>query len=368
MKKITKTKIAMKALKFKTLGIALLALLLSFSTVNAEEYKEVKEYNKEFSANKATTLDISNIFGEVTVQNWNENKISVYVKVTTENSDADKAKEMIELIKITFDEDGDIKKAKTELEDKLSKSKTFGKNGNHFSIDYTVKIPSYINVSLSNKFGDLFLDKLDGLANITVKFGNLKVNELTRGNEKPLNTINLAYSDNESVIKKCNWLNIVPRYSELKIEEAQALVLDSKYSEVSIESANSIVCDGAYDELTIDKVNNLVAKGAYTELKIGKVMNKLDLSVKYGECDIDYIAKNFEEIKIIAKFSDVEMSIDEEAGYTIKGVAKYGGIDLPSHIKVSKIEEGMTKRVEGTVGNGKGKIILEAGYGNIEIE
>jgi len=358
----------MKALKFKFLIITFLTVIFTSTNLFADELKkEIKEYNKEFAVIKGNTLEVKNYFGDVDVQNWNKDEISIYVKVTAEHKDAEKAKEMLELIDIEFSDKGNIKSAETILKDKIKRIKSRG-NGKKFSIDYTIKMPSYLNADLSNKFGDMFIDQIDGKADITVKFGTLKLNKLTRGNEKPLNSINLAYAETEAEIKEVNWLNLHSRYSEAGIAKAQALVIDSKYSEISVDNANSIVSDAAYDEYDVDEVTNFVTEGAYSEIEIGKLIKKAEVIIKYGEFSVDYVAKDFNLIDVSAKYAEVELNIDEEAGYTIHGVAKYGDISVPSGAKISKISENMTKTVKGTIGSGKGKVKLKVGYGSIDVE
>ena len=80
------------------------------------------------------------------------------------------------------------------------------------SIDFTINAPEYINLDLSSKYGSAFIDELSGHANIYVAYGNLKIMELTRGQEKPLNTIDLAYSSGN--IQEAGWIKLDMSYSK----------------------------------------------------------------------------------------------------------------------------------------------------------
>ena len=79
-----------------------------------------------------------------------------------------------------------------------------------FTIDYDVKMPVWMDLSLVNKYGNTDLDDLYGLVDLDIKYGNLTASKLTRGNEKPLNTLNLAYG--KGSIDDAGWLDATVRY------------------------------------------------------------------------------------------------------------------------------------------------------------
>ena len=82
--------------------------------------------------------------------------------------------------------------AKTVIDDKFNFS-GWGSSSRKFSIDYTVKMPVGIALTLANKYGDTDIDELHGLMNLDIKYGNLTAGKLTRGNVKPLSKLILAY-------------------------------------------------------------------------------------------------------------------------------------------------------------------------------
>jgi len=77
----------MKALKFKS--VLLLACLLSIgASLNSQTLKE--EVSKEYTATSSTILSIDNQFGDITVTDWDQNK--VVIAVTIEVTDSDEAR------------------------------------------------------------------------------------------------------------------------------------------------------------------------------------------------------------------------------------------------------------------------------------
>src|SRR5450759_3488553 len=150
---------------------------------------------------------------------------------------------------------------------------------------------------LSNKYGDTDIDELHGLVNLDIKYGNLTAGKLTRGNVKPLNTLNLSYG--KGTIDETGWLNLTERYvGSMDITKSQAILLDSKYSKISLGEASSMVGESKYDNIKIENIKNLVLENGYTEVNIGELTKKLTYNGSYGSFSIDRIPAGFESIDV----------------------------------------------------------------------
>ncbi len=79
-------------------------------------------------------------------------------------------------------------KAKTVIDDKFNFT-GWGGDSRKFTIDYLVKMPPSLALTLSNRYGDTDLDDLTGFVNLDIKYGNLTAGKLSRGNEKPISEV-----------------------------------------------------------------------------------------------------------------------------------------------------------------------------------
>ncbi len=361
----------MKAPKFKSTLLLILVQILVISSAFAVSEEFSKNLHKEYDADAKTLLIIQNKFGDVDINNWDRNKITIDVTITVDHKNEEKAKELIDYINVKFSQSGNTIEAITEISDKFSKRNTFtfGGNNKEFSIDYKINIPKDIKLDLENKYGSVFINEIAGHAKISVKYGNLKVNKMTRENIKPLNEISLGYS--HGTIEECKWLNLTLKYSKLKIEECKALIAVTKYSKLYVEKGSSIVCESKYDEYRIGKVTNFVTSSAYTGFDINEIYKKLEFDNRYGSLDVDFVPANFEKISIENEYGDVDISIDPNASYNLKGYAKYADIDYPNEGRVSRIKENTSLRVEGLVGTDnstKSVVEIETKYGSVDLD
>ena len=341
------------------------AAFILFSTAYAAEVE--KKYSKEYNATGKDLLSISNRYGEVVVQSWDGNTVSIEVIVTVEHPSQDKAEKYLEMIEVLFSDNDNTIEARTEIDKNFSFK---GGGDRSFSIDYLVKMPAALNLGLENKYGNVKVGDLSGHVDIAVKYGSLFVGKLTRGKGEPLNSVSIAYGKGEIV--EAGWLELTLRYvGSMNLTRANAVVLDSKYSKVSIEEASSIVSETKYDNIVIGTITNFVAEGGYTGFDLGVVKGKLDISTGYGSIKVEKVMKGFEAVDIEAKYCQVRLGMDSEASYKLDVETSYGGISFDEdRADISKrIYENNHKSIEAVVGD-KGTtsaIRIDTSYGSVKV-
>ena len=323
-----------------------------------------KEYEQKFKVNESTTLKLVNKYGDMDVKNWSENVVEIKVVVTVKTSSESKARKVFDKVDIDFSESGNLVSAITSLND--------GINNTSFSIDYYVKVPKYINVEISNKYGNLFVDEINGYANIAVKYGNFTINRLGRGKEKPTNYIAVAYSNGYCNIAECDWLKLQVAYAKVGIESASALIVGSKYSALKIKKCKSIVTESKYDHpFKVGAVRNFVCTGAYSDFEIGKLYNMLEADIKYANLEVDEVDGDFEEIKIKLRYGKASLNIPESPGYELKAESAYGSIHYPHNKGINRVVDQTESSVWGTVGNSKNpkaRVSIDSKYGTVDID
>jgi hypothetical protein len=357
----------MKRSAYKS-GILLtfLAVLLSFTTA-AQEVS--KEYHKEYSADKNTTLDLNNRYGDVVITAWDKNQVVIDVKITVSHPDKARAEKYLGMIEVQFSEGTNLISAKTVIEDNFNFS-GWG-NNREFKINYSVRMPYSSNLTLVNKYGNTDIDELRGLVNLDIKYGAIEIDKLTRGNENPLNKLVIAYG--KGTIAEAGWLDLNVRYtSTLSIPKSQALLIDSKYSKLRIGETSSIVSDAKYDTYNINKINNLVLMSGYTTVNVETLTRKLTSEGSYGSLTINEIPAGFESLDVSVRYSGVRLGIDESASYRLDGKSSYGGIkyDDENFNFRKKIVENNSSEISGVIGKENSPasaVKLSTSYGTIKL-
>ncbi|MCX6321396.1 MAG: hypothetical protein NTX93_06255 [Bacteroidia bacterium] len=357
----------MKKSDYKPGLLLLISLFLVSFTLSAQEL--TKEFHKEYTAGANTTLEISNRYGDVVIQSWDKDQVVIDVKVTVEIPNKERAQKLLDYIDVRFSEGENLISAKTVIDDKFNF--TGWGESRRFSIDYTVKMPVGIALSLANKYGNTDIDELHGLVNLDIRYGNLTAGKLTRSNVKPLNRLNLAYG--KGTIDEAGWLDLTIRYTgNMSITKSQALLLDSKYSKLSLGETSSVVGESKYDNIRIESINNLVLENGYTETNIGELTKKLTYNGSYGSFSIDRIPAGFESLDVETHYMGVRLGIEESANYKLEAKVSYGGLKYneDNFKNQRRIVENNSNEVAGVVGKEESpsaRVNVIASYGSVKL-
>jgi hypothetical protein len=358
----------MKKFHYKAGTLLFITLALISLSLRAEEV--TKEFHKEYTPGPNTTLDINNRYGDVVIESWDKNQIVIDVKVTVELPNKEKAEKLISYIDVQFSESENLIVAKTVIDDKFSFT-GWGGESKKFSIDYNVKMPTKTALTLANRYGNTKINELTGLVNLDIKYGNLTAGKLTRGNEKPWNSLVLAYG--KGSIEEAGWLNLNIRYTgNLDITKSTALLLDSKYSKLALGETSSVVGESKYDNLRIGKIKNLDLDNGYSDVNIGSLETKLRYEGSYGSFSIENIPADFENIDIEAHYMGVKLGIAENASYELDGNVRYGGLKYnEDNFKFERrIIENNSTEITGIIGkeeSPKAKVKVVASYGSVRL-
>jgi hypothetical protein len=358
----------MKKSTYKPGILLFISLLLLSFTLSAQEV--TKEFHKEYTAGANTTLDISNRYGDVVIQSWNNNQVVIDVKVTVELPSREKAEKLLSYIDVQFSEGNNLISAKTVIDQKFNFT-GWGSGSKRFSIDYNIKMPVETALVLANKYGNTDIDELHGLVDLDIRYGNLTAGKFTRGNVKPLNKVNLAYG--KGTIDETGWLDLYIRYcGSMNITKNQALLLDSKYSKLSIDETSSLVGESKYDNIRIERINNLDLENGYTEVNIGTLTKKLNYNGSYGSFSVDLVPTGFESMDVQTRYMGVRLGIEEDANYRLNAKVSYGGLKYNEDNFKSqrRIIENNSNEVSGTFGNTESpaaRVNITASYGSVKL-
>ncbi|HQH40941.1 MAG TPA: hypothetical protein PLC81_03195 [Bacteroidales bacterium] len=356
---------------FRILVAGFLIQTLAIQIVAAQEKQYTKKFHEEYQAGAGDVLRIENIYGNVTIKNWNQNKVVIDVVATLVGENQEKADRILGYVNVDFSYKDNEIRAVTVLDSKFNSNQVFGNEGRKkFSIDYIINMPEAMQLTLLNKYGDVAINELSGLVDVNVKYGNLRANRLKRTDNKPLSQITLGYGN--ATIDECQWLKIDMKYSKMSIEKAKALVVISKYSKLMLTEGSSLVSDAKYDTYEIGTLVNFAGTGAYTNYRFDKIANKIDLNLRYSDCRVDFVPASFESIEIDNSYGSIRLGIEEGASYQLDGNARFSKILYPENMaKVSRIVENTQMQVSGRIGKDEktsSRVRVTTEFGNVSLQ
>jgi hypothetical protein len=362
----------LRNMNYKPTFILLIFLIIISNNTFSQIYSQSKTVNKGYAINKFTKVEITNKYGEVKILESKVDSAVFEIKVYAETTSPEKLDEIIKSIDFKFNNTNYYLTAETVFESDKSLFSDLKKlsemvisSENVIKVDYTIYLPSYIDVKIDNKFGDIYIENLKKELTVTLQNGNFKADNLEGNCILDFNFCNNVVLNNILSGK----INI--DYSEVKIKNAEQLNIISKSTEVEIENINILNIDSKRDKYKIQKINYLYGETYFTDFDVDELSEEISLNLKYGEIEMEKILSTFSLIDFTSIYTDIVLKLETGSSYIIDLTNADAELDLDE--KISKLEEKILENgstnIYGTIGSsGKSKIKLNLQGGSLTID
>ncbi|MGB0522082.1 MAG: hypothetical protein ACPGJS_03940 [Flammeovirgaceae bacterium] len=311
----------------------------------AQKHRMNKDVSETYPVSSSDALELSNRYGNVTINTWNQRQVAVNVKIEAWGKSEDQVKEILEQINIRHSKEGNVVKFHTEIE---SKSKYLSNNDKRgFEINYTVNMPDDLRLDLSNKYGRINMPDYKGRLTLYVAYGRVSTGELLG----PDNDITVKYSSNSS-FKAVMKGDLEIRYS----------------SGLEIGKAGDIELSDRYGGVRIGEVEKIDAEIAYSSLKIQTLHKSLNLDARYSSGKIEQVKNGFKEIRVDTSYGSFSMDFDDNVNFDFEVNVRYGGFkrNLSGMELKREYRKNHSAEYAGTKGkSGQAFIKASASYGSI---
>ena len=277
-----------------------------------------RKIQKQFPVSQGATLLLNNRFGDITCINWDKMEISVEVTITVETSSEEKAQKIFNAINISFVASPGRVEVRTEFPEDLN-------TRNPVNVDYRIWMPASVSMDVTNKFGDVFVPRLDGKGIFHIAYGNANLEKLNH----PDNQVDVKFGS--ATIGTVTGTVIRIQYSRLNVSFAGTLKMDSKFSDMQIDRIDQL--EGTFEggQIDVGEVSALLMTTKFSGVEIRSLGKNINLDCKYGSIDVREVSSGFQSVKIFNKFGNVSLHLPTDARYTLDMESKFSGIKFPEH-------------------------------------
>ena len=330
----------------------ILTLMFCFATLFVIAENSVTDINASYKYSKKRTIDANfetvdgytialiGKYSDYKISTWNENYVSFHVEIITKANKEATAENMLYAIDVDFEN--------SKMEKNLN-AKTVIKKNNiknvSFQISYYVMVPQDILLSIYNHYGDVYIDKANRNLIVEMKYGDLFIDDILSHAE-----INLLYGD-------------------ANIKNANHITAYMNYGDIDAVNVNEASITMNYGSAKFDAVDVMSGKFNYSNIKLGNVEKTVDISMNYGDVKINDKNNNFEQIRVQASYSDIELSLNETMSFSYDITLLYGDIKndiLEKHAK-KIIEKNYQTSMTGNVNDEDQlhKIVISGNYSDV---
>lgn len=315
----------MKTLLYNLLFTLLLIPAVACANDNYKgKYTKQKTIKKEFRVSANDLLKLDNSYGNIDIVTWDQNKVEIEVIIKTNGNDEEKVQDRLDEIQVRFNQSNGEVSAETVFPDSNNSwwSGLLGSSSNiNMEIHYLVKAPVTNNMNISNDYGSINLDELEGDLKVSCDYGRFMIGEL-KGNN---NYLNFDYTRN-STIGSVTRAKIEADYSEFRVDEAGTIELSADYTDAQFEKVENLSFNNDYGSLNIGKLRNIKGQGDYLGVKLGLVYSTAVLNMDYGSLSIEKLMPALKKVDINSDYTSLKIGYDREATFGFEVNTSYGGV------------------------------------------
>ncbi|WP_318312675.1 DUF4097 family beta strand repeat-containing protein [Flagellimonas crocea] len=360
----------MKALQFKYILFAL-ALIPLVATAHVDsdklngKYTKEKTIKKEFSVNADALLKVNNSYGNLNITSWNENRVMIEVHIKTNGNDEERVQERLKEIDVDFENSASMVSAITQFGNKNNSWGWSWGNRKKVSVqvNYTIKLPVKNSVNLSNDYGSIMLDRIDGHAKISCDYGKLEIGELRGRN----NELRFDYTS-RSTFDYVNSAEIFADYSGFTIEKAGNLNIKADYTNAVVEEMENLQYSSDYGSIDVKNVKNVDGNGDYIGVKLGDVHGNVSITSDYGSIKIDRMASDAGNLDIRTDYTGIKIGYDPSYYFDFEISTEYAGVSGKDDFEINISKEKSTEKYySGYYGkaNSGNRVNITSDYGGI---
>ncbi len=308
-------------------------------------------FRKSYKVSEKSTLTILNRYGDINIVNSDNDSLTICATVTMQLKDKTKEGDQIKQIRIGFDSKRDTITATTVFDKKFFLQK-YSIQREKFSIDYIIKAPAYLNLKITNSFGNVTLDEPSGAVDILLSQGMLTAKNLSRGNIKPINSIKI--NNGKAGIDLLNWASFELRNSPLiTIGKATAIMIESEYSKVEIGEVNSLIADSKSDKYKVQTINNIQTESTYSTFEIGILGSIMKSGTTLGAVTVSGLKKDFNTISINSDRSLIIIRAADNISFQTNIESTGTEVDINSQEGLRRSLNGNMTKITGIYGDDK---------------
>lgn len=360
----------MRTLLFKYICLSL--LLLPFTASAASDggrmkgkYTKEKTIKKEYNVNADALLKVRNSYGNLNLTSWNEDRVMIEVHIKTNGNNEDKVHDRLNEIDVDFENSASMVSAITRFGDRRNNwGWKWGKRNNvSVQVNYTIKLPIKNSVSLSNDYGNIYLDRVDGHAKISCDYGKMEIGQLRGRN----NELRFDYTS-RSTFEYINSAEIIADYSGFTVEKAGNLKVNADYTNAVIREMGDLNYTSDYGSMEVGSVGSVTGNGDYIGIKLGKVNGSVSVTADYGSVKIDEMTAKAGDLSIRSDYTGIKIGYHPDYHFDFDITTEYAGVNGIEDFEVMvRKEKSSEKYYNGYYGkDNSGNVVqIDSEYGGV---
>ncbi len=315
-------------------NILLLLGLIVCANASAQ-IMDAKHINRSYKVNESTIVEITNKYGKVHIIHWDKDSVQFNIDVKVRGANPARVEKLMNSLDFDFTATQYYVIAQTVvksangggfLNDLLNIAESIANADSYVEVNYLVMVPSYTEISIDNKYGDVYVSDMSAPFKLKLSNGNFKGNKLTGETDLTLKVV-------DANIREVSRGVINLSYGSIDIDNAGELRIESKSSKIDIEGAEELRINSRRDKFNVNEVNTIRGTTNFSDIWIYHLYESTDLTMTYGSLNSDNTSSGCSLIKVSAAYTDINLFFEPESTYLMDLKLRETAVTYPSEMQ-----------------------------------
>ncbi|MGB5982261.1 MAG: hypothetical protein WBG46_08965 [Nonlabens sp.] len=322
------------------------------------KYTKSKKLSQEYALAADGLLKISNSFGNVTIATWDQPQVTFDITVEVSGDNEDKVDDRLRNIDIRFSTSDGYVEARTKTDDNnysndswsfwdLFKSNSNNSSSGNLKINYVVRMPVTARLDITNDYGAIILDKLEGKADISCDFGRLDIGQLLAQD----NELSFDYTKNSNIDYMKSGL-IKADFSDFDLYGCDKLEFRGDYTKARLHKTTLLDFNSDFSTVISDESSRITGRGDYSTIRFGNVAEILELTTDFGTIKVDELGPEIKSVLIRSDYTGITLGYNSQASFNFDIDTEFASIKVSEDLEIRRSENDHTeKRLSGFAKN-----------------
>ncbi len=269
--------------------------------------------SRSFKASKNSTVEVTNRYGDINIETWDKDSVSVEIRVMVTEKTMGKLHDKLRSINFNMTQSGQfiiigtiVGGNNNMLISEFNRLKeNIGVGDARVEINMKIRMPDNLTLRINNKFGNIYLNDYSGEVNLDLSNGRLIAQSL-----KGFSNLKVGFGD--AVIHSLDVANIELSFGKLNLTNGKQIRMTTKTSDVSINEAVQLNLNSSRDTYRIRMVDDLDADANWTDFNIAELRKKGSFRMSYGYFLLEKMMPSFERLYIDSRSTKITMFLDAQ--------------------------------------------------------
>ncbi|HYR87609.1 MAG TPA: DUF4097 family beta strand repeat-containing protein [Terriglobia bacterium] len=344
-------------------------------TGNNFEYTE----HEEAEVPAGSTIEIVNMYGNVDVHPSESNRVILDVTKTIRAAQKEDADRYSNEFTFSIRNEGSRYRIVSSRDEGLQ---SVGRARQYYKSSLTIQVPKRSAVQVGNRNGRVTIENLEGMQNITNRYGDIEVRSIMGGVEVENRNGSVTVEDVSEAVK------ITDRYSEVNAKNiGGSLQIENRNGSVYVsEVRGSATISNAYGPITAENINgdlringrnnsieikhvagSVTADASYQNVTIQDANGPITVRNRNGDIVLGFVKAPDKDISIVTQYSNVRLELPSTASFNIDARTQHGSVTSEFDGTETRSSD-RDRFLRGQVGRGGPNINIETRNGDIRLE